>query len=53
MPEIVGDDLGDRRIVIDYENTRSHRTSVGRLSSSSRKDAQAAGQAGLLVTSLL
>ena len=30
MPEIVDHDLGDRRIVVDHENTRAHRSSVGR-----------------------
>ena len=53
VPEVVDHDLRDRRIVVDHENTRRHRPSVERLSSSSRKDAKAAGQAGLLVTSLL
>jgi hypothetical protein len=28
MPEVVDDDLGDDRIVIDHENTCAHRSSV-------------------------
>ena len=53
MPEVVAHDLGDRRIVVDHENTRAHRSSVGRRSSSSRKDALPAARPGVLVASLL
>jgi hypothetical protein len=56
MPEIVDDDLGDDRIVVDYENTRAHRLSVGNSRwrvSSSRKVALPARLPAVLVTSLL